>query len=101
MDEKDICLQKLTPIVTKCFKENIAPEIYREINEIKQLVIKLLEGEISDMTVHYFTREEVCKRLNICKATFHNWVNAGKMKSIKIGNRVYVVSSEIDRIMNQ
>ena len=33
---------------------------------------------------NFYTREEVCKKLSICRATFHNWKNAGVFKECQI-----------------
>lgn len=45
---------------------------------------------------NFYTREEVCKKLSICRATFHNWKNAGVFKTKKIRGRVYVLADDFD-----
>ena len=45
---------------------------------------------------NFYTREEVCKKLSICSATFHNWKNAGVFKTKKIRGRIYVLADDFD-----
>ena len=44
----------------------------------------------------FYTRDEVCRKLDICHATFHNWKNKGVFKTKKIGNKVFVLKDEFD-----
>ncbi|WP_108821453.1 helix-turn-helix domain-containing protein [Dysgonomonas sp. Marseille-P4361] len=37
--------------------------------------------------MEYLTTKEVCKRLKITKRTLYTWVNNGKIKRYKAGNR--------------
>ncbi len=44
----------------------------------------------------FYTREEVCQKLSICHATFHNWKNKGVFKTKKISGRLYVFADVFD-----
>ena len=46
-----------------------------------------------------YTCKEVTKILKISKATFYNWVKAGKLHTIKIGYSVRVTGEELERLL--
>ena len=98
--EKMAELHDIKSIIIQCINESVTPMINRDMDELKQLILRLIDGITTESKPRIYTRDEVCNTLNICKATFHNWVNTRKMKSVKIGNRVYVDSAELDRLMN-
>jgi excisionase family DNA binding protein len=45
-----------------------------------------------------YTVEETCEIFNISVGTLHNWRNAGKIKSVKVGHRPLFPQDEIDRV---
>ena len=44
----------------------------------------------------FYTRDEVCRKLDICHATFHSWKNAGIFKTKKIRGRIYILADAFD-----
>lgn len=82
------------------------------MNEVQQLIETWLRDILTDVAIkvcketipvileEYFTgydpvnkmytKDEVCKILDICPATYHNWINSGKLTEVKIRGRVYV-----------
>ena len=49
----------------------------------------------------YYTRVETCEKLDICKATFHNWCNSDILCYCKKGGRVYVDADILDKDMKE
>lgn len=88
-------------LIEKIIRDAVAPEISRQVEASKNIILERINDLVSKVNPVYYTREEVCTRLNICKATFHNWVAEGKIKPVKMGGRVYVEPSELDRVMNE
>lgn len=69
---------------------------------VRETLPMILEGKIStasDPLKRFYSREEVCRKLSICKATYHNWVNAGKLKVVKIQGRSYIDASCLDEAL--
>ena len=62
-------------------------------NRLSAFEVKLkLHGEEDVL----FTRTEACEYLKINSSTIYFWTNAKKLKSYKIGNRVYYKKLELD-----
>lgn len=79
-------------ILERWLQKAIRPVIHEEC----EMMLRRL-GETSQ----YFTREEVCSKLGISKATFHNWVKSGALATTKIKGRVYVDAQLLDAYMKQ
>ena len=45
----------------------------------------------------YYTREALCSKLDISKATYHNWINDGTIEESKLGNKVLIDARKLDR----
>lgn len=54
-----------------------------------------------DPLKHYYTKDQVCQKMNICKATYHNWINSGKLTETKIKGRVYVDSRALEKLLSE
>jgi len=80
-------------ILAQWLQEAIRPVIRQELENI------LNERDTGTVPRH-LTRDEVCSRLCISKATFHNWVRKGTLKVTKINGRVYVDGTSIDGILD-
>lgn len=85
----------------KIIREAVTAEIKSQVEASQKAIMERMNELASKMNPVYYTREEVCEKLDICKATFHNWVADGKIKPVKMGSRVYVEPSELDRVMNE
>jgi len=79
-------------IIERWLQKVIRPVVQEEC---EQMLRKLREAS------QYYTREEVCSKLGISKATFHNWVNSGVLETTKIKGRVYVDAQVLDAHMKQ
>ena len=94
-------LRVLGSLVGRIIREAVASEMARQLEASRKVIIDRMNEIASKQNPVYYTREEVCARLDICKATFHNWVAAGHIVPVRIGNRVYVEPAELDRVMTQ
>ena len=63
---------------------------------MREVLDEVKPAETESSKEKYYSRDAVCKKLDICKATFHNWVNAGRFEAFKIGGRTYVLASELE-----
>ena len=45
------------------------------------------------------TVDETCKAIGIGRTKFYELVNAGKLKTVKIGKRRYVLLAELERFL--
>ena len=52
-------------------------------------------------TIRLYSRKEVCEKLDICKATYHNWIKRKKLTGIQIGGRVYVDARKLDQAIEK
>lgn len=72
--------------------------------ELKELIRETIRREFIEFAkdfqpkepTEYLTRKEVVKMLNINMGTLDNWTKQGKLKSYRIGARVYYKRHEID-----
>ena len=92
-------LRTLKSLVEKIVREAVAPEIERQLEQTRNVLLEKMNELASKQNPVYYTREEVCAKLDICKATFHNWVSSGNIRPVRIGGRVYVEPSELDRVI--
>ena len=70
------------------------------IQEIMTENTQLTESQFNPLE-RFYTREEVCEKLNICHATYHNWVNGGKLKKVKIQGRSYIDAACLDKALEE
>jgi len=91
--------ERVTECTLEDFIRSILRPIIREIvrEERNSLDEAAESGIVKPKDMRYYTRDEVCEKLKICKATFHNWKNAGKLPTVKIGGRVYIDAEALDR----
>ena len=59
----------------------------RELRDLFSALPKEQEGLI--------TRKEACEILNVTDVTIWNWAKQGKVRTYKIGNRIYLFRDEI------
>jgi hypothetical protein len=93
MEEKTI--QAIQEWIRETFKpvlKEICEEIFSEM--VEEVGEKMAEPR-------YYTRDQVCEKLDICRATFHNWQNKGVFKKVKIGNRIYIDADAFDKYMEE
>lgn len=64
--------------------------------EILQKVTELADDRQKEL----LTPAEVCKRLKICKRTYHNHVAAGLFDQVRVSGRVYVRRCDIERLID-
>lgn len=60
---------------------------------------KVQEQEMQDKQTEALTREAAAARLQTSLATLDRMIKAGKIKAVKMGKRVLVVASEVERIL--
>ena len=85
-------MEKILEIIRPWLKDLIKEAIKEVLDESepKEGTQKQLEN--------LCTRDEACKYLQICHATFHNWANAGKLPVVKIQGRTYVDQSIVKQL---
>lgn len=47
-----------------------------------------------------YTMSEVGQMFGVSRMTVYNWVKSGKITSIKLGNKTYVLKAELNRMLN-
>lgn len=52
-------------------------------------------------SINYYSRKECCEILSISLPTFHRWVKDGIIKPSKIGGKIYISATELDRIFRE
>lgn len=77
-------------------KETVTEAIREAVPQIIKDCADLLDPESK-----LYTKKEVCEKLGISPATFHNWVNTGKLTETKLGNKAYVDAALLDRALEQ
>ena len=92
-------LSQMKDLMMKFIQEAVAPEVNRQLDESRKIILDKINDAVALFRPMNYTRDQVCEKFDICKATFHNWVNAEVMKTIKISGRTYVESAEVDRLM--
>lgn len=81
----------LKDLIKEAVKEVLQETMPDFIKETELLQFNPLE--------RFYSRDEVCQKLSICHATFHNWVNAGKLKTVKIQGRSYIDAACLDKAL--
>lgn len=57
--------------------------------------------ETEKQSEELLTRQEACKKLNVSLCTIDNWVKAGLLTISKIGRRVLIKNSEVQRMIDK
>lgn len=68
--------------------------LFSEVEEIK----KLLSGK-NESEEDLITRKEACEMLNVTDVTIWNWAKQGRVKTYKIGNRIYLFRDEVKNLI--
>lgn len=68
--------------------------LFSEVEEIK----KLLSGK-NESEEDLITRKEACEMLNVTDVTIWNWAKQGRVKTYKIGNRIYLFRDEVKSLI--
>ena len=76
-------------------RETVLAAIRESIPNILESFLSLSTGSHPQL----YTKEEVCAKMDICPATYHNWINSGKISEYKIRGRVYVDARTIDEAL--
>lgn len=81
---------------------DIIREVMTEVlQEALPTIIENHFKDSNDPLRKYYTKEQVCQKLGICHATYHNWINSGKISERKIRGRVYVDTREIENALSE
>ncbi len=66
----------------------------------RELIIYILENQLEDVIMFengsiagFMTVQEAAVTYEVGTATIHAWVKSGKLKSINIGNEIYIIKS--------
>lgn len=69
--------------------------IFSKLKEMELLLSKEKKVDESEL----ITKKEACKMLNVSDVTIWSWAKIGKIKTYKIGNRVYLFRDEITNLI--
>lgn len=92
-------LATMAESLSRFIRDAIAPEMERQLMEVKFSIFDKLNELAARQNPVYYTRSEVCSKLGISLATFHNWVRTGELRTTKIKGRVYVDADALDAYM--
>lgn len=67
----------------------------------KSLVKETTEALLQKQEERVFTAVEVEQKFNICPATRWRWDKMGILKGQRIGNRLYYLESDLQKLMNK
>ena len=81
MEIRDELKTILTEVITPIVRDVIAEEVPKAITPPRK---------------RYYTIQEVCAKVGICEASFHNWANDKKLERIRDGRYVKVDADEVD-----
>lgn len=62
---------------------------------------KIESIEIKPQPDEMITRQEACKRLNVCLSTIDNWIKAGLLPYSKVGRRVLLQRADVLELINK
>ena len=66
-------------------KDLIRQAVSEAMSETLPVILKEQFQAEGDPLKRFYSRDEVCRKLSICKATYHNWTRAGKLKAVDAG----------------
>lgn len=76
------------------------PHAIAKVNAVLSKVLAMIEDIKTNFepkqATEYLTREETANLLKCDLSTLYHWTRKGKLKSYKIGNRVYYKRSEVE-----
>lgn len=91
MDKFSILLNEFLPMVTNWIRSTISEEVERALEADRQ----------KQKPSKQYTRDEVCKMLNISKPTLWTKTKSGELRATHIGRRVLYDESEINRFLGK
>ncbi|MDY6382151.1 MAG: helix-turn-helix domain-containing protein [Bacteroidales bacterium] len=69
---------------------------------IKEVVNKLIQGnETRPQPDEMITRQEACKRLNVCLSTIDLWIKKGLLPYVKVGRRVLLQRADVVELLTK
>ena len=75
-----------------------------EWNSLRRTMLDI-RNDLQSIKQHFekelLTADEACKILKISKPTFYRNVEAGLLESIKVGKKIKVARSELNRVLEQ
>jgi len=96
--EHDLCLRNQSTKTKVMTETEIFTTAFGDV--IKRMMNQVLDEREKrneqSRPVEYYSREEVCRKLHICHATYHNWQKKGVFRTKKIGNKVFVLKDKFD-----
>lgn len=66
------------------------------VNEMKDLIKGMDKKNKSN---EYLSRKDTCILLKIDQSTLYRWTKSGQLKSYGIGNRVYYLKEDIQKVL--
>lgn len=66
-------------------------DLFSRMQKIEEILAKESKEDESEL----ITRKEACEILNVTDVTIWKWAKQGKIKTYKIGNRIYLFRDEI------
>lgn len=91
MDKFSILLNEFLPMVTNWIRSTISEEVERALEADRQ----------KQKPSKQYTRDEVCKMLNISKPTLWTKTKSGELRATHIGRRVLYDEAEINRFLGK
>lgn len=64
---------------------------------IEEIIDRKMKEYLAEKKPHYMTISEVCQRLGICEATFHNMARKGMIDKIHKDGKVLVDARQIEK----
>ena len=78
-------------------------ELERRIEKLEQMqhrVMKMLEDMAHPNEGRLYNVDEAAERLSVKPSTLRDWLRAGKVKAIKLGNSWKITDTELRRVIN-
>lgn len=78
-------------------------ELERRIEKLEQMqhrVMKMLEDIAHPNEGRLYNVDEAAERLSVKPSTLRDWLRAGKVKAIKLGNSWKITDTELRRVIN-
>lgn len=94
-------MNEVQQAIRSWLKDLIKEAVTEVLQEKMPDYIRETEAQQFNPLERFYSREEVCEKLSICHATFHNWVNSGKLKTVKIQGRCYIDAVCLDKALEE
>ncbi|MBP3253276.1 helix-turn-helix domain-containing protein [bacterium] len=62
---------------------------------------KIASDEVKPQPDEMITRQEACKRLNVCLSTIDNWIKSGLLPYSKVGRRVLLQRADVVELITK